>query len=255
MRPFPRSRDTLALSGATAVAAVALALARPALADVTFTDTTFNLSNYEASTTYTAPGTTSSYMSGGGTLTFTSTFPASTTTLDTDQGLVNEDFAIDPATQGAVTSIDASVYKDLSFEGGAGTGTFTNTFHPTIEQDGVFYIASIPGPDLTTYPGTSGNIQLSQTGLVASDFLSFDFATDSYGTTNPDFSGDPMLLGLTQFSGTGWYTDATTTAQYQDLSFDVHLASAVPEPGTLALLSLGLVGVIGVGRRRPASAA
>jgi hypothetical protein len=45
------------------------------------------------------------------------------------------------------------VDKNLSVNQPSGPTPFTNTFHPTIEQGGIFYYANIPGPSLLTGPG------------------------------------------------------------------------------------------------------
>jgi hypothetical protein len=169
---------------------------------------------------------------------------------ETAQGLANETFRYNPLTQGAITSIDASVMKDLTVDFSVvGSGSIGNTFRPTILQDGTYYMAAIPGPSLSTFPSSTGYNLLAQAGLKAADFVSFDFTTGTFGTGNPNFGGDPMLFGLTQITthGHGVYS-GQVIAQYQDLSFDIH-AAAVPEPRPLALLGAALLGFVGFAGR------
>ena len=234
--------------GAAGLFAAAVS-AGPAFADIVFTDNTFNLANYSKSPTFTSdPSASIATSSSGGTLALTSTFTSNTALFTTSQGLVNNFFAINPAVEGAITSIDASVVKNLSVNF-TGTG-FGNTFHPTIEQGGVFYIASIPGPALNG-PGSTGFNTLAQTGLTAASFLSYNFATGVTGTANPNFDGGTMLFGLTQITGVAGVT-GIVTAQYEDLNLDVHGANAVPEPSTIALFGAGLLGLGWLYRRKTA---
>jgi hypothetical protein len=123
---------------------------------------------------------------------------------------------------------------------------FSSGFHPFIFQNGTYYVASLAGLGYQG-PGSSGWQTIAGTHLTAADFVQFDFATDTYGTANPDFDGSTMAFGLAQF----------TTAQGLGLGFleqdydnlDVSLL-AVPEPGALALLSVALLGLAGMGLRR-----
>src|SRR5215471_3548786 len=82
----------------------------------------------------------------------------------------------------------------------------------------------------------------------ASDFLSFDFSTGTFGTANPNFAGGPLTLGLSQITQIGIDQTGNLITQFQDLSFDIH--TAVPEPGSLALLGIALAGFVTIRRRR-----
>ena len=176
------------------------------------------------------------------------TAPGNPPTYTVAQGLVNTTFTYNPLTQGAISSIDASVFKNIATSFSA-TG-FGNTFRPAIEQGGVFYLAAIPGAtfDGPNEPGGTGFLLFSQSGLTASDFLSYDFSTGTFGTANPNFAGGPLTLGLSQITQISLNQTGNLITQFQDLSFDIH--TAVPEPASLALVGTALAGFAAIRRRR-----
>ena len=108
----------------------------------------------------------------GPALQITGTFPNAPPTGDlytAVEALLNPSFTYTPSTQGAIASLSASVDKNLSVNIALTGGG--NTFHPTIEQDGVLYVASIAGPGLNCPTGacaTGYNTIVS--GLTAADF-------------------------------------------------------------------------------------
>src|SRR5271165_6062333 len=132
----------------------------------------------------------------------------------------------------APTSLSASVDKNLAVNLPSGPTPFTNTFHPTIEQNGIFYFASIPGPSLLLNNGIGGQTGYNTISgsLTATDFTEFNFTTGLSDGTNPNFAGAPMLFGLTQvFSGNSGGPVEIATAQYDNLLFAINVPSAVPE--------------------------
>jgi hypothetical protein len=109
--------------------------------------------------------------------------------------LLNNGFTYDPSTQGAIASIAASFEQNLTFSTTIPPGTgFHSGFGPLIEQDGKFYKADIPG--IIFPPGTPGGSPtgfqtISQSGLVAADFMGYDLTTNSTIPGEPDFSSTP----------------------------------------------------------------
>lgn len=159
-------------------------------------------------------------------------------------GVVNTTFAYDPTTQGAIGSISASVDKDITDNA---VGILGNVFRPIIQQDGNIYVyaTGISGPTLTS-PGTTGFNTLAMTGLTATDFVQIDTTTGVYGTAHPIFDGNPMLFGFAQPLGATTVANTIVTYYFDNLSIGV--TNAVPEPATLALLAIGILGV-GLARR------
>lgn len=224
---------------------MALAMtAVPILADVVFSDTTFSNGTYTG-TTYKSDST--STVSFGQCATCGNPGQAMQILINLPNsfdlvslGLTNSSFTYDPLTQGAIQSISASVDKDVIFNQDESGG---NAFHPMLEQDGVFYIASIPGPDLVNNT-TTGYDTISQTGLLATDFTAYDFTTGTSGSAHPNFGGDPMTFGIAQLSSLG--SPVQLQVDYDNLSLDV---VTTPEPSYLLSLAAGLLGLVVLARR------
>jgi hypothetical protein len=238
---------------ALAVSAVAFAPISAFAASITFTDSTFNSANYTESPAFTQNGTlTYDFCAScglGGVPGLQIIFNSTGSGSDPGFGLIafiNTTFSYNPAVSGAVGSISASVNKILTDSiSNPGAG---NTFHPTIEQGGNYYIASIPGPEIGCCGDntTTGWHTLAQSGLQWDNFEEYDFLTNSYVAAFPNFDGGPMLFGLTQlFENPGQFS---ATAVYDPL---VITLTTVPEPSTWTLLALGFAG-IGVTARRAA---
>ena len=231
------------LAGAVVVA-VCLGAA-PAFADTVFSDSTFDLSGYTASPQYingadaSIAGTQcSSCGNPGQALQITANF--GTVGDAVSQGFINNSFVYNPLTGGAITGIDVSVDKNLVFSSLAVGTPFGNSARPTIEQDGVYYVAVIPGPG-TNGGGIPTGFNTFTADLVASDFLEYDFATGASGTTNPNFNGDPLYFGLTQEFGLGLNADTTAVATYDNLSIDI---ASTPEPSSMQMLGVGLASML-----------
>lgn len=221
----------------------------PALygASVVFTDLTFNLANYSESPVFGSSGSDSATFSQcstcgnpGQALQIAITLPTAFDLVAV--GFANNAFSYNPSTQGAILTIDASVDKNIISNIPVDTSTsLGNTFRPLIEQDGTFYLAAIAGP--TFDGGTTGFNTLSQSGLQASDFLSYDFTTGTFGTANPNFAGDPILLGLAQIAQFS-SDNVNFMGIYDNLDLTVNTAAVntVPEPSELLPMLLVLAG-------------
>ena len=149
-------------------------------------------------------------------------------------GFINNNFAYTPSSQGIIATIDASVDKDIITNVPVDSSTtFTNTFRPLIEQDGLIYLAAIPGP--TFNGGTTGYNTISRTGLGAADFTQYDFATNTFGTGHPNFAGDQLLFGLGQITNFG-VDNVSFEADYDNLNLSINV---VPEPRATMLILIG----------------
>jgi hypothetical protein len=172
-------------------------------------------------------------------------------------GFLNNGFAYDPSTQGAIASIAASLDMNLTFSRTFGSPGFSSGFAPLIEQDGKYYRAHISGILFPggTPAGPTGYQTISMSRLVAADFTGYDPSTGSALPGEPDFSGDPMLFGLLVgatlgiFGGPPFTQAFTVVADDDNLAFDI---SPVPEPSSLLLLASAFAG-IGIVRRKKLS--
>ncbi len=213
---------------------------------IVFSDSTFNLANYSQANFLDNGAvtiTTAQTLTGGNpgaALEITGDVPPNNA-FASMQGFVNTSFVYNPATQGALLTIDASTDKEFNTD----LNLASNSFRPLILQGGNYYTATIPLP-ATKNTWLTG----SQAGLAASDFILFDFATGTFDATqHPDFAGGGMEFGianrLTQTSN--------TSPNHDDILYDnlrVQL-NTVPEPGEIAdLFGIGGVGLVGLAWRR-----
>jgi hypothetical protein len=231
------------------VAFAVLVASAPAFSDIMFTDGTFADANYtqvglhESGATITGAQCASCGHPGFA-LQVVENFSVSDVGFAA-LGFVNNTFSYNPSTQGAILSINvASVDKDATLSG-AGSGTSTNTFRPLIQQDGKDYLAAIFGPDFDfTDPSTTGFVTIAKSGLVAADFVQYNFLTGKFGSATPNFAGDAMLFGLAQISS-GFPSGARIEQDYDNLSLSLTTA---PEPSSVWLL-VSLLLLVGLGLR------
>jgi len=225
---------------------VAVCLAAPALASITFSDGTFDLANYGPLLTYvTDPGMTSAVQqitSGGNpgdAVQFTLTFPG-TGTFEGYQGLISNSWFYDPGTQGALASITFSEDKFIHQDG---TITLTGSnVRLLLLQGGNYYIGAVPvNPVFDTWAGGSGV-------LTAADFAYFDFVSGTFdATVHPDFSSGVLQFGLANYYGLVLNGGLTLTTNFDNYSATLN---PVPEPSSLLLLGSGIVGLSGLARRK-----
>jgi len=205
---------------------------------LTLTDQTFDLANYSTTPVFkSAPSDSVSWAqcstcgNPGSALQVQLQSPTGGTA---GLGFLNNSFVYNPLMQGPILSIDASVDKNIfnTFPPAPPGQNYANNFRPLIEQDGLFFYAVIKGPPFTQ-PGTTGYRTLSQTDLLATDFLQYDYSTGTFGTARPDFAGNPMRFGLDQsanFSLVGNPNNALLEADYDNVTFAIHNGSVHPTP-------------------------
>lgn len=222
-----RSIAKFAVAGTLGLVCV-LAIQKPCAADVVFSDSTFNLANYSQISFLSNPSvpiSTSQILAGGNpgaAVQIVADVPANTA-FQSMQGFANNSFTFDPATQGALLSVDASVDKEFNTD----LNLATNSFRPLILQGGKYYTASIALP-------ATKNVFLSgsQTGLVANDFSLFDFSTGLFDATqHPDFTGPVLEFGLSnRLTQTANASTNHDDIRYDNLVLTLHTAAAVPLP-------------------------
>ncbi|WP_244859747.1 PEP-CTERM sorting domain-containing protein [Nitrosospira sp. NRS527] len=230
-----------------------------ASANVTFLDSTFNLSDYSISK-YQTDGTdvkVSQTSSGnpGTALQIDMHVPRTfESVIHATQYIINTTFRYDPSVQGAINSIDASAdFRGEIFQNGTSVpfnpvGGSKGGLQVLINQGGHLYsnTLGVAGPPVVL--GDSFNSGHS-IGLKATDFgLLTDFSTVVVDKTqHPSFTNGILELGIS----TGIYgknlfgfPETNAVATFDNLSFTV---AAVPEPETYAMLlaGLGLIGFLG----------
>ena len=234
---------------AIAIVAVAyLFAAIPAFASVTFTDSTFNLSDYGPLQQYLGnpdmTGSVQQSVSFGNpapSVEFIVNWPGNDNADAVYQGLIHNGWSYDPGTQGALSSINFAEDKYIHASGDI-TLSGSN-IRMLMLQGGNYYIAATPvNVAFDTWESGAGT-------FLPTDFNYIDFATGILDTTkHPDFASGMMQFGLANYYALTLTDPLEVDTYYDNLS--ITLNQAVPEPGSLLLLGSGIVGVAGVVRRR-----
>lgn len=234
---------------------VGLLLPVTAVADVLFSDSTIDLANYTSTPVYSDQGVSltdqncAACGNPGGGLQVEVITPSDGGAAEF--GLINNTFVYNPATEGAIASITASVDTNVIVNPAPGGG-FTPVFVPLLEQGGNYYISILYGNAFYSNDVTSIGYQtISESGLMATDFGQIDFTSPSnpllstYNqSVNPDFSsaGTPIQVGLAPIV---WVNDQfQIESDYANLSFDIAPLTTVPEPAAIAPLVLLLLGTM-----------
>jgi hypothetical protein len=211
-----------------------------------FSDGTFNLANYttftfSSSTAGTIGGVTTQCASCGNPGNALSTAVTSTgdSQSQLDLGFLNTTFLYTPSTQGAITSITASV-DNVALLNLPGEPTVFDYFLPLIQQDGNYYYdMQSSGPYAN--PGNPSYVTMSAT-LSAANFNQFNAITGATNaSSHPNFAGDQMEFGMIVYMAfiapvPNW----TETIENDNLSFNL---ATVPEPATIALMGAALAGL------------
>jgi len=242
------------LAGVAAVSIVAGAGTGAAAATTVFSDGTFAPANYNTVISVVSDPAVTEVVSQcascgnpGSALEFQFGMPDGGGVFNTPNilGVINTTFAYDPSTQGAITSLAASVDKDITVND---LEDYGNAFHVLLEQGGNFYtLSSAPSGPVLVGPGTTGFNTISGGGFTAADFVQINPTTGVFGSANPNFDGGTILFGFYQEFGASALPGTTNEAVFDNLSFTL---TSVPEPATWAMLLVGFFGLGAMARTR-----
>lgn len=174
---------------------------------------------------------------------------SASTTASATVTFVDQSLSYDPAALGAISSINASYDKEITYAGVPASGVlFNEVFRLVIQQDGVDYVTNYTFCSNCDNGGTWLNFSLSD--LVASDF-----AKIGGGAGNPNFSGDPIYFGVEAIAqiAHGGLSISPLNTYFDNIDITVN---ATPLPGALPLFVTGLggLGLFGWRRKRKAQA-
>jgi hypothetical protein len=235
------------LKGGRCLASMLFAAGMLHAGPITFTDGTFNLSNYSITT----------LQSGGGTINVSQTTTAGNpspamqvvTAVSGTAGnflglgyFLNTFFTYDPGTQGAINSINFS--EDINFSiSGFDVFLAAEGASSLISQNGNLYI------DRFSAPVNAGVWETVTASIVQSDYDLITnvntLADDS--TQHPNFASGPVEFGFISAWSSPSLNANTSTELFDNFTITVNATS--PEPATFLLLGAGLSGV-GFIRRR-----
>lgn len=245
------------------IAAAVAAVASPAFADVVFVDNDLRASSYQT-TIYAGPGITAKTYetTGMGPLAGAMATEATSSFADARNGqparfqFLNTSFVYDPSLDGAITSIEASMYQSLTMTVGPTPVNLTSTLRTLrvlAEQDGKLYEAVFA----MNLPYTGAFQPVDGLSLAASDFFLFNTATPWAPRTQTglDFAGAAITFGfeVTHYDLQPNALISDTAQVVSRLAIDnlsITLRTdppagpgggggAVPEPATWAMLILG----------------
>jgi hypothetical protein len=253
-----RFKIKCALAGLVSLQLMFALVAGVALADTTFIDQTFNGTNWSATKLWdTSAGGVETFAVSQVTEAGPNDFRQVQHNLVTGTIVVvhirdGAGFTYDPNTQGAIDSIDFSYYLKsiyMAVNGSEVHGGDAVAYSPALLQDGKYYIST---GDVITASQTSWN-PFSHAGQNASSFNRY--FNNGSSTEHPNFlaTGTAIQFGFaTSNTITQGYTAQLITGiDNWEVEIEAQTPSVpgVPEPATMLLLGLGLIGLAAVRRK------